>query len=253
MLPAQPLQGLIDGMTCLQAVLSSPDPVGTREIGRRCDLNRTRANRILGTWRHLGLLDQTEQAKYEAGPALHVLAGMGVQASGLLRASLSEAQAWWEQGYSVSVGVRWQDQMSFLIQARAEQPFLQGIGRQRSDTVLRSSAGLAMLAQANDKEIQHWNCAEKWLAHGDGSDFTQLLHAIRQDDYASRSYPQQIRSLGVSLDKSGRAALAISKPKLSKSSLPKLAQQLHKSRLQIQENLTSGSNNPQLDFDSIPA
>lgn len=252
MLPAQPLQGLIDGMTCLQAVLASETPVGCREIGRRCDVNRTRANRILGTWRHLGLLSQDEQAKYLPGPALHVLAGMGLQASGLLRASLAECELWWSKGYAVSLAVRWQDQISFLVQARAEQPFMDGIGRQHSASALRSSAGLAMLACADDSDLQQWDCATQWQGLGDGSDFSTLTADIREQSFATRSYNGGVRSLGISLDQHGQAALAISQKGLQRRSCVRLAQKLQDSSTAIHAALHEAAHAP-LHDNSIPA
>ena len=252
MLPAQPIQGLIDGISCLQSVISSPEALGSREVGRRCDLNRTRANRILGTWRHLGLLSQNDDAKYLPGPGLHILAGMGLQASGLLRASLTSAEQWWTRGYSVSLAVRWQDQISFLIQAQSDLPFIQGVGRQVSASALRSSAGLAMLAHATDQELAHWNCSEQWEEQGDGRLFTDVISNVREHSFSTRSFPNDVRSIGISLDQDGCAALAISNNYIAASDIPQIASELHKSAAEIHAALADQQNAPLEDL-SIPA
>ncbi len=251
MKPAQPVQGLIDGLSCLQSVLSSNKPSGSREVGRRCDLNRTRANRLLGTWRYLGVLQQTEDLKYAPGPALHVLAGMGIQASGLLQAALPIAESWWQKGYSVSLGVRWQDKISFLLQAPADTPFLEGIGRQYTTSALCSSAGLAMLSAASASDLKKWDCAKEWEDIGDDSTFKDVIKNIQANNYATRLYPHQIRSIGVRLNKEGQAALAISKKRMSEKKIPEIVKQLHQSADDITKRLQA--HHAPLEVANIPA
>ena len=84
-LNAQPNKSLIDGITTLQALATSPDPVGCRELARRLDIDPIKVNRLLKTLAYLGIARQTADRKYTAGPGMHVLAAQSLFASGLIR------------------------------------------------------------------------------------------------------------------------------------------------------------------------
>ena len=87
-LNAQPNKSLIDGITTLQALATSPDPVGCRELARRLDIDPIKVNRLLKTLAYLGIARQTADRKYTAGPGMHVLAAQSLFASGLIRRAL---------------------------------------------------------------------------------------------------------------------------------------------------------------------
>lgn len=72
-LGAQPNRSLIDGIATLQALASSPEPVGCREIARQLGLDPTKVNRLLKTLTYLGIARQTANRKYTAGSGMHVL------------------------------------------------------------------------------------------------------------------------------------------------------------------------------------
>src|SRR5262245_29763060 len=88
MLPAQPNQSLIDGLACLQALASSSEAVGNRELARALGLEPTRVNRLLKTLAHLGLAEQDAQRRYRPGPAIHVLAAQSLFGSKLIRRAI---------------------------------------------------------------------------------------------------------------------------------------------------------------------
>lgn len=218
MLPAQPNQSLIDGLACLHTVIAAGAAVGSREVGRRCRLERTRANRLLGTWRHLGLLDQTPSAKYVPGPGVHVLAGMGLRASGLLQAALPALQRWWQEGWATSLVVRWQDRACFLVHSRPGQDFAEGIGSHATAPAWRSSAGLVLLAEADDADLETWACAEGWQTQGDGRTFAEVITEVRGRGHATRTYPGDVRSIGIAVPGT-RAAIAVSRAGLTARAL----------------------------------
>ena len=52
---SQPNQSLIDGIRCLQYLVSSDRAIGCRELARLMGINTTRANRLLMTMASIGL------------------------------------------------------------------------------------------------------------------------------------------------------------------------------------------------------
>lgn len=252
MLPAQPNQSLIDGLSCLHAVIAAGEPIGCREVGRRLELERTRANRLLGTWRHLGLLEQNDAAKYAPGPGLHVLAGMSLRASGLLRAALPEIRRWWREAWTVSLAVRWQDRLCFLVHLRPDMAVEDGIGSRATAPALQSSAGLALLAQVGVRERQAWDLATAWREVGDGRDLDAVLTRAAADGHASRLYGDGTRSVGVPVD-SGYAALAVSQRELSTRAVPGVAERLRASVAAIRATLADDALAAPLNDVVIPA
>src|SRR3569623_3112126 len=90
---AQPNQSLIDGITTLQALATSPEPGGCRELARRLHADPTKINRLLKTLAYLGIARQPANRKYTAGPVMHVLAAPSLFASRLNRRPLPEQAA----------------------------------------------------------------------------------------------------------------------------------------------------------------
>ena len=116
-LNAQPNKSLIDGITTLQALATSPDPVGSRELARRLDIDPVKVNRLLKTLAYLGIARQTADRKYTAGPGMHVLAAQSLFASGLIRHALPVLENLRRFGHTVALGVLWQDNVSYLFHA----------------------------------------------------------------------------------------------------------------------------------------
>ncbi|PCJ52231.1 MAG: hypothetical protein COA79_24190 [Planctomycetota bacterium] len=251
-LPAQPVSGLIDGFASLQAVLAAGEPIGCREIGRRCDLNRTRANRLLGTWRHLGMVQQNEEDKYEPGPALFTMAGMSLHSSPILRCALPLAQRWWKDGFCVSLGIRWQDRINFILHANPNRPFLESIGGRPSDAAVRSSAGLASLAQTTKLEIKKYDCEKQWQEQGDGCSFETVLSHVHNHGFATRTYSDSTRSVGVAL-KDSPAAFAVSKKHLSAKQARHTAKDLINDIAELVESIKVAEKNTSLEFKPINA
>lgn len=66
---SQPNQSLIDGIRCLQYLVSSDRAIGCRELARLMDINTTRVNRLLMTMASIGLTMQDEHRRYVPGQA----------------------------------------------------------------------------------------------------------------------------------------------------------------------------------------
>ncbi len=97
---SQPNQSLIDGIRCLQYLVSSDRAIGCRELARLMDINTTRVNRLLMTMASIGLTMQDEHRRYLPG-RIHALAAQAIRGSALFSHALPILSAmrpktsWW--------------------------------------------------------------------------------------------------------------------------------------------------------------
>ncbi|RSU60313.1 IclR family transcriptional regulator [Sphingobium yanoikuyae] len=151
---AQPNQSLIDGITTLQALASSPEPIGCRELARQLDSDPTKINRLLKTLAYLGIARQTANRKYTAGPGMHVLAAQSLFASGLIRRALPELEQLRRYGHTVAMGVLWNDSVSYLFHAPPGIEASRGLGRIGLLPATTSGIGIALLAELEDADVR---------------------------------------------------------------------------------------------------
>lgn len=151
---AQPNQSLIDGIRTLQALASSPEPVGCRELGRELKLDATKVNRLLKTLSYLGIARQTASRKYTAGPGMHVLAAQSLFASGLLRRALPTLEGLRRFGHTVAMGVLWNDSVSYLFHAPPGIEASRGLGRIGLLPATTSGIGIVLLAELEESEVR---------------------------------------------------------------------------------------------------
>jgi len=152
---AQANQSIIDGITVLQALATSEEPVGSRELARRLGMENTRVNRLLKTLASIGVAEQNVGRKYCPGPGMHVLATQSLYASGLLRNAIKPLEKLAFFGHTVALGVLWQDSVSFLYHARPGMSSGEGIGRIGLRDATSSGIGMALLAaQPEEKVVQ---------------------------------------------------------------------------------------------------
>ncbi len=151
---AQPNQSLIDGIATLQALASSSEPVGCRELARRLDINATKVNRLLKTLAYLGIARQTADRKYTAGPGMHVLAAQSLFASGLIRRALPALESLRRFGHTVAMGVLWNDNVSYLFHAPPGIEASRGLGRIGLLPATTSGIGMVLLSQLTDDEVR---------------------------------------------------------------------------------------------------
>ncbi|MDB5674775.1 MAG: transcriptional regulator [Sphingomonas bacterium] len=151
---AQPNQSLIDGITTLQALATSPEPVGCRELARRLNADPTKINRLLKTLAYLGIARQTANRKYTAGPGMHVLAAQSLFASGLIRRALPELESLRRFGHTVALGVLWGDNVSYLFHAPPGIEASRGLGRIGLLPATTSGIGVVLLSELDDEDVR---------------------------------------------------------------------------------------------------
>jgi DNA-binding IclR family transcriptional regulator len=153
-LNAQPNKSLIDGITTLQALATSPDPVGSRELARRLNIDPVKVNRLLKTLAYLGIARQTADRKYTAGPGMHVLAAQSLFASGLIRHALPVLENLRRFGHTVALGVLWQDNVSYLFHAPPGLEAARGLGRIGLLPATTSGIGIVLLSEYEDDDVR---------------------------------------------------------------------------------------------------
>jgi DNA-binding IclR family transcriptional regulator len=153
-LNAQPNKSLIDGIATLQALATSPYPVGCRELARRLNLDAVKVNRLLKTLAYLGIAHQTADRKYTAGPGMHVLAAQSLFASGLIRHALPVLESLRRFGHTVALGVLWQDKVSYLFHAPPGIQAAQGLGRIGLLPATTSGIGIVLLSEHDDADVR---------------------------------------------------------------------------------------------------
>lgn len=146
-MPAQPNQSLADGVALLQVLCSRGDGVGSRELARLMGWEPTRANRLLGTLRDLGLAEQDAGRRYRPGPGVHLLAAQCLNGSGLLAAAVPVLRGL-RGRFGVALGVLWQGQVCYLLHAGRGRPIEEGLRRTAPLSAERSSIGMVLEACA---------------------------------------------------------------------------------------------------------
>jgi DNA-binding IclR family transcriptional regulator len=145
---------VLDGIRCLQAVISANQPLGVREVSRRLEFETARTHRLLKSLAASGMLAQNAQRRYYAGPALHVFSAQALTASGLLPAALPVVDQLHDLKLIVAVGVLWGSDVTYLIHRQANRPLTSAIAREPAFPASRSAIGLALLAEQDDQTVR---------------------------------------------------------------------------------------------------
>ena len=170
-LNSQPNQSLIDGIATLQALATSSEPTGCRELARRLNIDATKVNRLLKTLAYLGIARQTADRKYAPGPGMHVLAAQSLFASGLIRRALPVLEALRRFGHTVALGVLWERNVSYLFHAPPGIEASRGLGRIGLLPATTSGIGIVLLSEHEDEEVRELY---------EGSDIPQFPAGIGQ-------------------------------------------------------------------------
>jgi DNA-binding IclR family transcriptional regulator len=174
-------------------------------------MSASRASRLIGTLGHLGLIEQTEDNSYRPGSAIHRLAALSLRASPLLEVALPYAKRWWEDGFAVTVGVLYRNDICLLLHARPEWPFERAVAGHELWPASWSTAGVALLAARPELETEglvqpgrpHWADPHEPLQ--------DVLAASRIAGYARRNLRDGTTALGVTLGDPAFAGLAVSR------------------------------------------
>lgn len=135
-------------MACLEVLVSSREPVGSREVARKLGMLHTTVNRLLGTLASLNLAERTTDRKYQPGPAVHVLAALSLRGSMLLPAALPHLRAFREENLTAALAVLWRDHVCYLVHAKPPLTVDEGVGQHKLLAVRHSSLGVALASQA---------------------------------------------------------------------------------------------------------
>lgn len=155
MLPKQPNQGLIDGITCLQGVISQGRNMGVRELSRMLELDPTRVHRLLKTFSHLGMLQQDEKGKYGPGPGVHALAAQALYASHFFQDAIGPLERIRREiPHIVAMGVLWNRLVSYFYHAKRGTPISRAVGSFGVWDAAESGVGIAILAGLEDDKIR---------------------------------------------------------------------------------------------------
>lgn len=185
MLPAQPNQSLIDGLTVLQALAVSTEPVGGRALARELNLEPTRVNRLLKTLAYLGMARQTPSRKYLPGPAMHVLSAQSLFGSGLTRRAMPVLEELRKTGKLVALGVLWRDQVCYIYHALPKDAATSGLGRMGLYPASQSSIGRVLLAQQEEDHIRAlYQDRPIPLVPGGIEELLTILRQVKTDGYA---------------------------------------------------------------------
>lgn len=224
MLPAQPNQSLIDGMACLQAVATSPEPVGVRKLARELGLEPSRVSRLLGTLAHLGFARRTPSRRFEPGPAMHVLSAQALRGSRMLQKAFPflTALGAGNPGLNVALGVLWHDQVCYLYHGRPGALPDPGIFHFDPFPVAKSTIGLTILAHSADP-------VPKGVRASD-------LRGIRRDGWCVLDRGGGERSVAVPLGNPAVAAIAFA-GKIPARKIPDLRRQLLQAALSLNQTL----------------
>lgn len=211
-LNAQPNQSLIDGIATLQALATSPEPVGNRELARRLGFEVTRVNRFLRTLAYLGIARQTADRKYTAGPGMHVLSAQSLFASGLIRRALPALEALRPLGYTIAMGVLWRDNVSYLFHAPPGTDSAHALGRIGLYPATTGGIGMALLAELTDQDIRDLYEDREIPKFPDGVEsLVVALGEIRKQGYARRDIRGEDQStVAINVGAPAHAAIGVS-------------------------------------------
>jgi len=202
-LPAQKINGLIDGIEVLQELAMAEEAISGKAIADKLGLNSVRVNRLLKTLDYLGLAHRNISRRYSIGSAMHVLAAQSMAASGLLARALPQLQKLSKLDKVVALGVLWKDQVCYLYHNSNPDDFNAGLSKVKLYPALESSIGIALLAELDEMQLQltlgkrYTEKVKKTLKKA----FKNGLAALKHSDHIS---------LAMAIGKPAYAALAIS-------------------------------------------
>lgn len=159
---SQPNQSLIDGIRCLQYLVSSGRAIGCRELARLMGINTTRVNRLLMTMASIGLTMQDEQRRYLPGPGIHALAAQAIRGSALFSQALPLLESYAPKDIVVAMGVLWEDQVIYIYHSEPGSQMSQALAGFHMLPAWQSVIGMSLLAAESDEELQKRFVDEHW-------------------------------------------------------------------------------------------
>jgi DNA-binding IclR family transcriptional regulator len=209
--PAQPVNGLIDGLRLLQELATREGAVSGSELAREMGMETTRMNRLLKTLDYLGMADRTPDRRYQAGPGVHVLAAQALSKSKLLQAAAPRLEAIEAPDCIKALGVLWHDKVSYLMHKGPGMGFLESLGRIHAYQATRSSLGMALLAKLEDEELEALYAKREEIPGFKSFKSLRLeLEATRKRGYGRLETSPGTISLAVAIGSPAKGAAAVS-------------------------------------------
>ncbi|CCK08396.1 IclR family transcriptional regulator domain-containing protein [Cronobacter sakazakii] len=199
---SQPNQSLIDGIRCLQYLVSSDRAIGCRELARLMGINTTRVNRLLMTMASIGLTMQDEQRRYLPGPGIHALAAQSIRGSALFSHALPLLERYAPKDVVVALGVLWEDQIIYIYHSTPGTQMSQALAGFRMLPAWQSVIGMSLLAAESDEALEARFTPEQWeqLAPHVAQQREKGLVVWRHDDgEVSMAKPLGIHNAAVAL------------------------------------------------------
>lgn len=163
---SQPNQSLIDGIRCLQYLVSSGRAIGCRELARLMGINTTRVNRLLMSMASIGLTTQDEQRRYLPGPGIHALAAQAIRGSALFSQALPLLERHAPKDVVVAMGVLWEDQVIYIYHSEPGSQVSQALAGFHMLPAWQSVIGMSLLAAESDEALQQRFTPEQWQQLG---------------------------------------------------------------------------------------
>ncbi|GHC03714.1 IclR family transcriptional regulator [Cerasicoccus arenae] len=227
-LPKQPNKSLIDGIRCLQEVLSRAEPVGVGQVATELGLETTRVHRILRTLAASGMLRWTDKRKYAPGPAVPVLATQTMHASGFYRAIGPMVELHKDLNMITAMGLLWNRSVSYLFHAEPDQALTSAIGSFDVWPATVSGLGVALLALQTDQTV------EELYVGREIPGFNSLPHLLDTlSEARERGYAIHHNTLAICIDETFQAAIGFSSQKVSVKSVSKYLPRLLKCKQEI--------------------
>jgi DNA-binding IclR family transcriptional regulator len=151
---SQPNQSLIDGIRCLQYLVSSGRAVGCRELAREMGMNPTRVNRFLMSMASVGLTAQDDQRRYLPGPNILVLAAQAIRGSSVFAEVLPKLDELAPKDVRVALGVLWENRVVYIYHSKPGSIAYQALADSPSWPVHESIIGTVLVADRSDDEIR---------------------------------------------------------------------------------------------------
>lgn len=143
-MPSQANQSLIYGFEVLQEVIAAKQPIGSREVARRLNMEHSRINRLLKTLVSIGMLYQDRDNKYCPGSGIHVMSALSLHASGLITASLPVLEPIHTMGAIVALGTIWRETVVYFLHARVGQDLPHSVGVHENYPINKSIIGTVL-------------------------------------------------------------------------------------------------------------
>lgn len=205
-------QSLIDGIMTLQALTLSDEPIGSRDLARRLDMEPTRVNRLLQTLAHIGIARRTKNRKYTFGPGIHALSAQSLFASSLVQNAITPLEKLHKYEHIVALGVLWRDTVTYLYHALPGMNSVEALGRLGHYPASAGGVGMALLATRSDEDIRSIYDNKDIPLHPKGIDsLLEEIALVRKQGYAYiETDEQHNHTIAIAIGNPAHAAIGLS-------------------------------------------